>query len=119
MNPLDSTSLEFRLPYAFTPAMPSGQHRVVSFFPKADAAVLQSKHQPPSERPTAVGPVFDEEHVTQAINPWSEEVKEAVYPQKEDVYGPSPIPPEPDTVPGRYLFPVLSRNERLRLTMLW
>jgi hypothetical protein len=90
-----------------------------SFFPTADAAILQSNYDPPSQRPDAVGPVFDVEHVNKALQPWSDEVKDLVYPLKTDMFGPAPVPHQPACTADRYLFPVLTQNERLRLTMLW
>jgi hypothetical protein len=96
-----------------------------SYFPKADATVLQSKFAPPSptSRPTAVAPILDVDNADRALNAWSVEVAESVYPNKENVWAPAPIPsrtgcPRLCTV-DRYLFPVLTRNERLRLTMLF
>jgi hypothetical protein len=96
-----------------------------TFFPKADATVLQSKHEPPLPqfRPTTVAPVVDVENVDKALNSWSAEIANSVYPHKNDIWAPAPVPRRPDCPPqctaDRYLFPVLTRNERLRLTMLF
>lgn len=96
-----------------------------SFFPKADAAVLQTKHKPPSptSRPTAVAPILDVEHAGHALRPYSVEVAHHLYPTQDDIFAPAVIPPSPDDLQpcgaDRYLFPVLTRNERLRLTMLF
>jgi hypothetical protein len=101
----------------------------VSFFPKAEAAVLQTKHKPPSptSRPTAVAPILDLEHADQPLEPYSTEFAQDVYPTKDDIFAPAPIPSRPDGhddlrrpwTADRYLFPVLTRNERLRLTLLF
>jgi hypothetical protein len=100
-----------------------GQRR--SFFLKADAAVLQTKYKPPAptSRPTAVGPILDVEHADQALSPYSIEHAQDVYPTKDDIFAPAVIPRRPDDLQqcgaDRYLFPILTRNERLRLTMLF
>ncbi|KAH8730666.1 hypothetical protein GQ44DRAFT_605728 [Phaeosphaeriaceae sp. PMI808] len=96
-----------------------------TFFPRADAAVLQSKHEPPlaSSRPTTVAPILDVENASRALNTWSVEAAESVYPTKDNFWAPAPIPPRLDCpqqcAADRYLFPVLTRNEWLRLTMLF
>ena len=96
-----------------------------TFFPKSDAAVLQSRHAPPepTSRPTAVAPILDVENANKALNAWSIAIAESVYPSKEDVWTPAPIPSRAECpqecATDRYLFPVLTRNERLRLTMLF
>ncbi|KAI8935226.1 hypothetical protein NX059_007815 [Plenodomus lindquistii] len=98
--------------------------RRANFFPQADASI-QSKHPSPApaDRPTTVAPVFDLDHAKEPLNAWSADVVESVYPARDDVWAPAPIPEKPDSlgscVADRYLFPVLTRNERLRLTMLF
>ncbi|KAF2011262.1 histidine kinase HHK3 [Aaosphaeria arxii CBS 175.79] len=104
--------------------MPTDGKRT-SFFPKADAAILQSKYDPPSVRPKVVGPVFDVDHANQPLQPWNQELTEAVYPLNHDESDEAPMPSKPDSqfqcpaVGDTYLYPVLTQNERLRLTMLW
>ncbi|KAJ8114962.1 hypothetical protein OPT61_g3280 [Boeremia exigua] len=92
-----------------------------SFFPKADAAVLRSKHAAPSERPCETSPIFDTDNATKALDVWSIEVAERLYPQQADAWAPAKIPDMPanQRATDRYLFPLLTRNERLRLTMLF
>jgi len=92
-----------------------------SFFPNADAAVLQTKYSPPATRPTEVGPIFDTENANKALDTWSIERTSNVYPQHTDIWAPVPIPDKHPTLclTERYLAPVLTRNERLRLTMLF
>lgn len=102
-----------------------------SFFPRADAAVLlQSKYhaQLPRSRPTAVAPILDVEHAGHPLAPFALEAARAVYPLHDDPFAPAPIPRPPSNSSShsqqqcsadRYLFPVLTPNERLRLTMLF
>ncbi|PVI03583.1 putative histidine kinase-like protein HHK3p [Periconia macrospinosa] len=90
------------------------------FFPRADAAVLQSKYTPPSptSRPSTVAPIFDTEHADHPLCAWSQNVAACVYPETTDIWAPAVIPQRPEHVTSSYLFPILTRNERLRLTML-
>ena len=101
--------------------MPPANGQRASFFPKADAAVLRSKHVAPTERPSETAPIFDTDNATKALDIWSVEVAERVYPGQTDVWAPATIPDRPSMqcAADRYLFPVLTRNERLRLTMLF
>jgi hypothetical protein len=96
-----------------------------TFFPKADAAVLRSKHDAPlpTSRPTNVAPILDLRNANSPLEPWCVETAKAVYPSKETLWDPAPVPlradcPQLGEAEG-YLFPVLARNERLRLTMLF
>lgn len=97
----------------------NGSVRRLSFFPKVDAAVLQSKHEPPHTRPQAVAPIFDVEYVQKPLGAWSLDETSSVYPPKLNEYAPATIPDLPECLSDRYLHPLLTRNERLRLTMLW
>ncbi|KAF2130186.1 putative histidine kinase-like protein HHK3p [Dothidotthia symphoricarpi CBS 119687] len=102
--------------------MPPVYGQRTPFFPKADAAVLRSKHAPPSptSRPTAVAPLLDVENARTPLDPWSKQVAEAVYPTKSDLWAPAPVPERPVTCDvDKYLFPMLTSNERLRLTVLF
>jgi len=97
----------------------------VAFFPKADAAVLASRHAAPasSERPTTTAPILDLENADKPLEPWIAEQVTSVYPNDGDIWTPAPIPAKtlcpPQCSADRYLFPVLTRNERLRLTLLY
>jgi hypothetical protein len=97
----------------------------VAFFPKADATVLASRHSAPaaSERPTAISPILDREHADKPLGPWSAEQVASVYPGGGDIWAPAPVPAKAQCpsqcYTDRYLFPVLTRNERLRLTLLY
>ncbi|EMD93386.1 hypothetical protein COCC4DRAFT_191892 [Bipolaris maydis ATCC 48331] len=105
--------------------MPSAGQQRVAFFPKADAAVLTSRHAAPvlADRPTTTAPILDPEHVDIPLDAWTPAEMQAVYPDKTDTCALSPIPAKeqcPRRCHGeRYLFPVLAPNERLRLTMLF
>lgn len=101
--------------------MPFTNSKGASYFPRADAAVLRSKHVAPEVRPNETSPIFDTEHATKALDSWSIEVAERVYPEHTDVWAPATIPDASSTqcATDQYLFPMLTRNERLRLTMLF
>jgi hypothetical protein len=90
------------------------------FFPKADAAVLRTRHDPPSptSRPTETSPIFDAENADKRLDCWSQSVASTLYPPQTDPWAPATIPAEPPHTQS-YLFPTLTRNERLRLTMLY
>ncbi|KAL5439297.1 hypothetical protein PMIN07_001664 [Paraphaeosphaeria minitans] len=95
-----------------------------SFFPKADAAVLRTDYEPPSPstRPVEVGPILDPQNANKALDAWSAAITRDIYPSTTEIWGPAPIPDESlatTCIVDRYLFPLLTRNERLRLTMLF
>lgn len=91
-----------------------------SFFPKADATVLISKHETPSTRPHVIGPVYDPDNANKPIEPWSEETAQCLYPPSSEPYAPAPVPTRPIACAAdRYLRASLAKDERLRLSMLW
>jgi hypothetical protein len=95
-----------------------------SFFPKADAAVPHTDYQPPSPsaRPVTVGPILDTQNANKALDVWSAAVARDIYPSTTEIWSPAPIPDDSlatSCLADRYLFPLLTRNERLRLTMLF
>ncbi|KAE8837458.1 hypothetical protein CFE70_000176 [Pyrenophora teres f. teres 0-1] len=96
-----------------------------AFFPKADAAVLLSRHAAPAlaERPTATAPILDPEHAPLPLDTLSAEALESVYPEKDNDWAPAPVPVQTQCPSScnasQYLFPALARNERLRLTMVF
>ena len=94
-----------------------GQHK--SFFPKADAAVLQATHLTPRTRPQDVGPIFDTQHVDEPILSWSLDAEHTYYPPMPEEHAVASVPAQPMCFSDEYLYPVMTRNERLRLTMLW
>ncbi|KAE8862284.1 hypothetical protein PTNB29_04846 [Pyrenophora teres f. teres] len=96
-----------------------------AFFPKADAAVLLSRHAAPAlaERPTTTAPILDPEHAPLPLDTLSAEALESVYPEKDNDWAPAPVPVQTQCPSScnasQYLFPALARNERLRLTMVF
>jgi hypothetical protein len=101
--------------------MPSDNGQRATFFPRADAAVLQSKYTPPppASRPTEVAPILDVENAGTLLDAWSAELAPSLYPDLPEIWASAPIPERPHCASDRYLFPMLTRNERLRLTMLF
>ncbi|KAF7549605.1 hypothetical protein G7Z17_g6267 [Cylindrodendrum hubeiense] len=100
-------------------AMSSNRGQRKSFFPRADAAVLSSKHAPPPTRPQTVGPIYDPQNVDRPIGPWPLDAEKTFYPPKAEAYTPTSIPDKPAGASDRYLRAFLAKNERLRLSMLW
>jgi len=93
------------------PAMP--------FLPNSKDDVNTREGQAPIERPVDVGPVFDEALATQPIGVWENEFYQENYPERLKVNAAAEIPEEPSRSDDKYLMPVLTKNERQRLTMLW
>ncbi|UKZ79115.1 hypothetical protein TrVFT333_006865 [Trichoderma virens FT-333] len=89
------------------------------FFPKADAAILSSRHGLPPARPRTVWPVYDPDNVDRPIGAWTPEIEKSFYPPKVEAFAPSPIPDKPMCISDRYLRAFLAENERLRSSMLW
>ena len=71
------------------------------------------------QRPNSIGPLFDEEHSHQPISAWDNTVKNVNYTDKLKANLSTDAPTQPETFTDKYLFPVLAKNERQRLTMLW
>ena len=86
------------------------------YFPHAEA--ISSVFVPPiefHEKTPDIGPVFDSEHLENPIANY-EALRHAT------IYGtgtPDKTPSRPDDFDALYLRPTLTRNERLRLTILW
>lgn len=90
-----------------------------TFFPRADAAVLISQHDPTPARPTTVAPIFDQDNYGKPIEAWSTHLESRIYPLPREPYGASAIPEPPSCPTSRYPRARLAKNERLRLSMLW
>lgn len=90
------------------------------FFPRADAAVLFSKHAQPPIRPRTVGPVYDPGNADVPVVPYSRDVHEALYPPPAEPFTASTVPDRPPMCASdKYLRAHMASNERLRLSMLW
>lgn len=92
-----------------------------SFHPRAHTGAEYGDHTfalPP--RPLENGPIFDPLSTTQPLAEYSAEFCEQNYGQGDalDHRTCSPCPTSKDSQ-DHYLYPTLTRNERLRLTMLW
>ncbi|CAH0032904.1 unnamed protein product [Clonostachys rhizophaga] len=99
--------------------MTSTRRPGVSFFPRADAAVLSSQHESLPAREQTVGPIYDPRNFDKPLEPWPFASGETLYPPKSDQFAPSSIPEKPPYLTDPYLRAFLARNERLRLSMLW
>ncbi|KAL0260526.1 hypothetical protein SLS55_004215 [Diplodia seriata] len=99
----------------------SPPRRSVSYFPKAGRLFKRSEsdHQALPRRPSRIAPIFDQDHADEPLRPFDKEQHAINY--AEDPADPytTPLPPEPAGLCDPYLYPTLSRNERLRLTMMW
>lgn len=97
----------------------SSQLDLTPFFPKADGhADLLSPRQLPL-RPRRAGPVFDSVLSSQPLTDFDQQTHDTCYAVRSHGVE-ADLPPErPDGFTDDYLMPSLTRNERLRLTMLW
>ncbi|KAM0256048.1 hypothetical protein ACHAQJ_005247 [Trichoderma viride] len=100
-------------------ATTSGSGRPKPFFPKADAAILSTRHGLPPARPRTVWPVYDPDNVDRPIEVLTPETANSFYPQQTEAFAPAPIPDPPMCTSDRYLRAFLAENERLRSSMLW
>lgn len=100
-------------------ATASSNGRPKPFFPKADAAILSSRHGLLPAYPRTVWPVYDPDNVDRPIGAWTPEVEKSFYPPKVEAFAPSSIPDKPMCTSDRYLRAFLAENERLRSSMLW
>ena len=98
----------------------AGTKRPGSFVPIADANPgTRNGGIPLLNRPTSIGPLFDEQHSRQPISVWDDVVKDTNYTDKLKVNLSTDAPQQPGDFSDKYLFPMLAKNERQRLTMLW
>ncbi|KAF2135850.1 uncharacterized protein K452DRAFT_303246 [Aplosporella prunicola CBS 121167] len=93
--------------------------RPTTYFPRSDGIYKRREHHNLPARPSNVEPIFDREHANQPLAPYDDDAANSVYLEGPSTPVSSPLPPKPPKFANRYLFPVLARNERLRLTMLW
>ncbi|KAI1751522.1 hypothetical protein F4782DRAFT_540802 [Xylaria castorea] len=96
-----------------------GGHVVTPYFPRSGskhASSLLLQQLPPP--PKAVGPIFDPERSKQPLPAFDQKAHEQHYNGPSES-GEALPPPSPVGFEDKYLVPTLSRNERLRLTLLW
>jgi len=94
------------------------------YFPKAGTTPRRRSfdHQTSVlDRPKEIGPVFDSRSQSQPLNPFSDAGFDAGYVRRklEDSMSVDSKVEHHVDPNDPYLYPMLSRNERLRLTMLW
>lgn len=90
------------------------------YFPKSDgpASRLNSASLPPP--PEEIGPIFDPVHSSQPLDAYDVDDIHAIYGDISSQTHDSKRPPSPpQEFNGRYLSPILTKHERLRLTLLW
>lgn len=89
------------------------------FFPTADSlgTLPESYHQLP-ERPTEIAPVLDPENFTKPLLEFNDIGCRSCY-GDESTAPADFVPPQPEAFNDPYLYPSLSHNECLRLTVLW
>ncbi|KAK7549260.1 hypothetical protein IWX49DRAFT_500781 [Phyllosticta citricarpa] len=98
---------------------PSRHQRPISYFPKAQRIQFRSDSPTVSE-PTPYT-AWDVENATKPLPEFDEAAHEINYAERRgvDPSGASHYPPRPSNFREKYLMPTLTRNERLRLTMMW
>ncbi|UNI23977.1 hypothetical protein JDV02_009762 [Purpureocillium takamizusanense] len=102
-------------------AMTSGKGQRTPFFPKADAAILSSRHGPLPTYPKNVWPIYDPDNFGKPIAAWPSSAENGFYPPPKEEFAPASIPEKPAAacLSDRYLRAFLAENERLRCCMLW
>ena len=91
-----------------------------AFYPRADTGFGYGQRDgslPP--RPQVLEPILDAASLVQPLTSFSEDIHKQSYASEVSEDGTSKAPPRPEGFSDRYLYPMLTRNERLRLTMLW
>lgn len=98
---------------------PDGE-RAIPYFPKSEGISIAFKDttQLP-ERPHAVGPIFDTDKLHVPIKEFDPVTHSTNYAEQPDTREAPPTPPMPPNFSDPYLYPSLTRHERLRLTMIW
>lgn len=97
--------------------------KLASFFPRNDSPPPTDTPSSGPQRPTTVGPVFDPELTCQPIPAFNNFASWEAFPEIAHGALPPPnfhgVPPKPAAFSAAYLSPMLARNERERLTLLW
>lgn len=89
------------------------------YFPKADGPITHFTTTVLPPPPREVGPVFDSERSHEPIGVFDEATHTANFTDTSAQCSINRQPPLPESFADHYLYPSLTRNERLRLTMLW
>ncbi|GAP87563.1 putative histidine kinase hhk3p [Rosellinia necatrix] len=96
------------------------EHDVVTpYFPRSGSkhtSKLLLRPLPPP--PKTVGPILDEANAKEPLPPFELKAHGQYYAEPSES-GEALPPPLPASFTDRYLIPTLTRNERLRLTLLW
>ncbi|KAL1305469.1 hypothetical protein AAFC00_002347 [Neodothiora populina] len=92
---------------------------VAPYFPKIDSQIALLDPTKLPEVPEKVGPIFDSAHANTPIQPYDENTNQSHYGKEHPEFEPNLSPTTPDILPGDYLAPSLTKNERIRLTLFW
>ena len=90
----------------------------VAYFPRATSCATWKPSQTVPTQPRTVAVVHKEE-ADKPLGPFDEKAHQVNYQTQQGLAEGLPNPPKPPGFRDRYLFPSLTRNERVRLTMLW
>lgn len=109
------------MPSRASSASRSSHPDLIPFFPKVDGPEHLHALKPRSlpTRPRRVEPIFDPARSCKPILDYDEQFQGRNYPSRPDGVDADLPPQQPQGFIDPYLMPSLTRNERLRLTMLW
>lgn len=107
------------MPSRLSPALRSSRSAFTPCFPQVEASAAWSGSLPDPARlfPEDLGP--DREYYEQPVGKFDEQDHDSHYAQRQNGCIADLPPPRPEGFSDPYLMPSLTRNERLRLTMLW
>ena len=93
---------------------------VESIYPQADAGSVRVFDNDTSQsKPSEIGPVFDVLSSALPLAPFDVDWWEQNFSRSALTDGTSPASPRPEGLEAPYLYPMLTRNERFRLSILW
>lgn len=91
-----------------------------AFYPRADTGFGYGPRDGSlPRRPQTVEPILDAASLLEPLTSFNENLHHQIYASEPSDDGTSKPPPKPEGFSDPYLYPMLTRNERLRLTMLW
>ncbi|KAI0159649.1 hypothetical protein GGR57DRAFT_433379 [Xylariaceae sp. FL1272] len=98
----------------------NGSPAVMPYFPRSGPKHASNllRHELPS-RPKTVGPAIDTVNAKRPLEAFDEKAHNQCFNSTPTESGEAIQPPCPADFAEKYLFPTLSPNERLRLTLLW